>query len=144
MVWRSRPPARSSRVDRKPIEHVIGFRVTITPELLRPYLANRRVVELGCGSGIMAVTPISSREGRLRARVKDGDETPLLTAARAGAVNIDMGVGMLAAVRQTNPGREHQRRTAVALACRHPKHVGPRAAEPTSIQVGCPVSPLTS
>src|SRR5262249_53918579 len=30
------------------------FRVAITPELLRPYLANKRVVELGCGSGIMA------------------------------------------------------------------------------------------
>jgi SAM-dependent methyltransferase len=32
----------------------LRFRVAITPELLRPYLANKRVVELGCGSGIMA------------------------------------------------------------------------------------------
>src|SRR5262249_46701649 len=63
-----------------------------------------------------------------RARIKDGDETPLLPAARAGAVNIDMGVGMLAAVRQTDPGREHQRRTAVALTRRHREDVGPGAA----------------
>src|SRR5262249_12753916 len=32
----------------------LRFRVAITPELLRPYLANKRVVELGCGSGMMA------------------------------------------------------------------------------------------
>jgi SAM-dependent methyltransferase len=32
----------------------LRFRVAITPELLRPYLAGRRVLELGCGSGIIA------------------------------------------------------------------------------------------
>ena len=32
----------------------LRFRVAITPELLQPYLAGKRVVELGCGSGIMA------------------------------------------------------------------------------------------
>jgi SAM-dependent methyltransferase len=32
----------------------LRFRVAITPELLRPYLAGKRVVELGCGSGIIA------------------------------------------------------------------------------------------
>jgi SAM-dependent methyltransferase len=32
----------------------LRFRVAITFELLRPYLANKRVVELGCGCGIMA------------------------------------------------------------------------------------------
>jgi SAM-dependent methyltransferase len=32
----------------------LRFRVAITPELLRPYLAGRRVLELGCGCGIIA------------------------------------------------------------------------------------------
>jgi SAM-dependent methyltransferase len=32
----------------------LRFRVAITPELLQPYLDGKRVVELGCGSGIMA------------------------------------------------------------------------------------------
>jgi SAM-dependent methyltransferase len=32
----------------------LRFRVAITPELLRPYLAGKRVLELGCGSGIIA------------------------------------------------------------------------------------------
>jgi SAM-dependent methyltransferase len=32
----------------------LRHRIAITPELLRPYLANKRVVELGCGSGLMA------------------------------------------------------------------------------------------
>jgi SAM-dependent methyltransferase len=32
----------------------LRFRVAITPELLRPYLAGKHVVELGCGSGIIA------------------------------------------------------------------------------------------
>jgi SAM-dependent methyltransferase len=32
----------------------LRFRVAIAPELLRPYLAGKRVLELGCGSGIIA------------------------------------------------------------------------------------------
>jgi SAM-dependent methyltransferase len=32
----------------------LRFRLSITPELLRPFLLNKRVVELGCGSGIIA------------------------------------------------------------------------------------------
>ena len=32
----------------------LRFRVAITPKLLRPHLAGKRVVELGCGSGLMA------------------------------------------------------------------------------------------
>jgi len=32
----------------------LRFRVAITPELLRPFLPGRRVVELGCGSGLLA------------------------------------------------------------------------------------------
>jgi SAM-dependent methyltransferase len=32
----------------------LRFRVAITPELLQPYLVGKRVVELGCGSGMMA------------------------------------------------------------------------------------------
>jgi SAM-dependent methyltransferase len=32
----------------------LRFRVSITPQLLRPFLFNKRVVELGCGSGIIA------------------------------------------------------------------------------------------
>jgi SAM-dependent methyltransferase len=32
----------------------LRFRVAVTPELLKPFLANRRVVELGCGSGLLA------------------------------------------------------------------------------------------
>jgi len=32
----------------------LRFRVSITPELLQPFLSNKRVVELGCGSGIIA------------------------------------------------------------------------------------------
>jgi SAM-dependent methyltransferase len=32
----------------------LRFRVSITPELLQPFLFNRHVVELGCGSGIIA------------------------------------------------------------------------------------------
>jgi hypothetical protein len=94
----------------------------------------------------MVFTAADSKITPLRARIKYGDETPLLRAALAGAVNIDMGVGMLAVVRQTDPGRKHQRRTAVALTRRHRKDVGPGPplAEPTSIQVCCPVSPLTS
>ena len=36
----------------------LRFRVAITPELLRPFLAEKRVVELGCGSGLMAATLI--------------------------------------------------------------------------------------
>ncbi len=41
----------------------LRFRVAITPELLRPYLANKHVVELGCGSGIMAGKLIDARYG---------------------------------------------------------------------------------
>jgi SAM-dependent methyltransferase len=32
----------------------LRFRVRITPELLKPFLLNKRVVEIGCGSGLMA------------------------------------------------------------------------------------------
>jgi SAM-dependent methyltransferase len=32
----------------------LRFRVSITPELLRPFLSNKHVVELGCGSAIIA------------------------------------------------------------------------------------------
>jgi SAM-dependent methyltransferase len=32
----------------------LRFRIDITPELLAPFLANKRVVELGCGSGLLA------------------------------------------------------------------------------------------
>jgi SAM-dependent methyltransferase len=32
----------------------LRFRVAITPELLKPFLANKHVAELGCGSGILA------------------------------------------------------------------------------------------
>ena len=32
----------------------LRHRIAITPELLKPFLANKRVVELGCGSGILA------------------------------------------------------------------------------------------
>jgi SAM-dependent methyltransferase len=32
----------------------LRHRIAITPELLKPFLANRRVVELGCGSGLLA------------------------------------------------------------------------------------------
>jgi SAM-dependent methyltransferase len=32
----------------------VRFRIAITPELLRPFLATQRVVELGCGSGLLA------------------------------------------------------------------------------------------
>jgi SAM-dependent methyltransferase len=32
----------------------LRHRLTITPELLKPFLAGKRVVELGCGSGLLA------------------------------------------------------------------------------------------
>ena len=32
----------------------LRFRVAAIPELLRPFLANKRVIELGCGSGLLA------------------------------------------------------------------------------------------
>jgi SAM-dependent methyltransferase len=32
----------------------LRFRVSIVPELLKPFLANKTVVELGCGSGLIA------------------------------------------------------------------------------------------
>jgi SAM-dependent methyltransferase len=32
----------------------LRFRVSVTPELLQPFLSNKHVVELGCGSGIIA------------------------------------------------------------------------------------------
>jgi len=32
----------------------LRYRVAITPELLEPFLAGKRVVELGCGSGLLA------------------------------------------------------------------------------------------
>lgn len=32
----------------------LRFRIAITPELLKPFLAGRHVVELGCGSGLLA------------------------------------------------------------------------------------------
>jgi SAM-dependent methyltransferase len=32
----------------------LRFRVSIVPELLRPFLLNKKVVELGCGSGLVA------------------------------------------------------------------------------------------
>ena len=32
----------------------LRYRVAIVPELLRPFLAGKRVVELGCGSGLLA------------------------------------------------------------------------------------------
>ena len=32
----------------------LRYRVAITPELLKPFLAGKRVVELGCGSGLLA------------------------------------------------------------------------------------------
>jgi SAM-dependent methyltransferase len=32
----------------------LRFRVAIVPELLKPFLSNKKVVELGCGSGIIA------------------------------------------------------------------------------------------
>jgi SAM-dependent methyltransferase len=32
----------------------LRHRIAITPELLKPFLTNRRVVELGCGSGLLA------------------------------------------------------------------------------------------
>lgn len=32
----------------------LRFRVAVTPELLKPFLSGRHVVELGCGSGLMA------------------------------------------------------------------------------------------
>ena len=32
----------------------LRFRVSIVPELLKPFLSNKKVVELGCGSGIIA------------------------------------------------------------------------------------------
>jgi SAM-dependent methyltransferase len=32
----------------------LRYRVAVTPQLLRPFLADRRVVELGCGSGLLA------------------------------------------------------------------------------------------
>jgi SAM-dependent methyltransferase len=32
----------------------LRFRLSITPELLQPFLSNKHVVELGCGSGIIA------------------------------------------------------------------------------------------
>jgi SAM-dependent methyltransferase len=34
----------------------LRYRVAVTPELLRPFLTNKRVVELGCGSGLLAGT----------------------------------------------------------------------------------------
>jgi SAM-dependent methyltransferase len=34
----------------------LRFRIAITPQLLQPYLAGRHVVELGCGSGLLAGT----------------------------------------------------------------------------------------
>jgi SAM-dependent methyltransferase len=34
----------------------LRFRIKITPELLRPFLRNKRVVEIGCGSGLIART----------------------------------------------------------------------------------------
>jgi SAM-dependent methyltransferase len=34
----------------------LRYRIALTPELLRPFLANKRVVELGCGSGLLAGT----------------------------------------------------------------------------------------
>jgi SAM-dependent methyltransferase len=36
----------------------LRYRIVVTPELLRPFLANKRVVELGCGSGLLAGTLI--------------------------------------------------------------------------------------
>jgi SAM-dependent methyltransferase len=32
----------------------LRFRVAVTPELLKPFLSNRHVAELGCGSGLLA------------------------------------------------------------------------------------------
>ena len=37
----------------------LRHRIAITPELLKPFLANKRGVELGCGSGILAGTFIA-------------------------------------------------------------------------------------
>jgi SAM-dependent methyltransferase len=34
----------------------LRYRIAVTPELLRPFLATKRVVELGCGSGLLAGT----------------------------------------------------------------------------------------
>ena len=37
----------------------LRYRLAVTPELLRPFLAGRRVVELGCGSGLLAARLIA-------------------------------------------------------------------------------------
>jgi SAM-dependent methyltransferase len=38
----------------------LRFRIAITPELLKPFLAGKRVVEVGCGSGLLAGALIAS------------------------------------------------------------------------------------
>src|SRR5438034_10077823 len=38
----------------------LRYRVAITPELLKPFLAEKRVVELGCGSRLLAGKLIES------------------------------------------------------------------------------------
>jgi hypothetical protein len=58
----------------------LRFRVAITPELLRPNLANKRVVELGCGSSIMAGKLIEYSAGAVSA------STSAIETARARAM----------------------------------------------------------
>jgi SAM-dependent methyltransferase len=64
----------------------LRYRVVITPELLKPFLAGKRVVELGCGSGLLA--------------------TKLIEYGAASYLGIDIAESAIRKARERHGGRD--------------------------------------
>jgi SAM-dependent methyltransferase len=71
----------------------LRYRVAVTPELLEPFLAGKRVVELGCGSGLLAAK--------------------LIECGAASYLGIDIAETAIRKAREKHAGREERIRFEV-------------------------------